>query len=255
MTSTTMMAIALAMFAGVIVCMEAGRRIAVWRRASGRAAEGTAALAGTLFALLGLLIAFTFSGAASRFDDRRDLVVQEANAIGTAWLRLDVLPPDAQPSLRDLFRRYLDLRIAVYARLPDLEAAMAELGRANELQGQIWSAAVRACQAASSPAVTTLILTSLNEMIDLTTTRTMAARLHPPALIYWMLFLLLLVCSLFIGYEQADRPTRPLLHTIVYAVIMTIAIFVILNLEYPRLGLIGLDATDQVLVDLRKTMG
>jgi hypothetical protein len=65
---------------------------------------------------IGLLIAFTFSGAAARFDARRHLVVEEADAISTAYLRLDVLPSDAQAQLRDKFRRYVETRRAVYRK-------------------------------------------------------------------------------------------------------------------------------------------
>ena len=75
-----------------------------------------------MFALFGLLVAFTFSGAASRFEDRRHLIAAEANAIGTAYLRLDLLPSDAQPPLRELFLRYLDARFAVYRQIEDVSA-------------------------------------------------------------------------------------------------------------------------------------
>ena len=98
------------LFAGMILLLEVGRRLG--RRRHGRDEEGAraglGAVEGAVFALLGLLIAFTFSSAASRFDTRRQLIVQEGNAIGTAWLRLDLLLSSAQPELRDLFRRFLD---------------------------------------------------------------------------------------------------------------------------------------------------
>ena len=72
-----------------------------------------------MFALFGLLIAFTFSGGASRLDTRRQLIAEEANAIGTAYLCLDLLPASDQPALRGLFRDYLDSRLAVYRKLPE----------------------------------------------------------------------------------------------------------------------------------------
>ena len=79
------------LFLGLLLMMEAGRRLGVRRLAADPegARAGIGAVEGAVFALLGLLIAFTFSGAASRFDDRRHLVAEEANAIGTAWLRID----------------------------------------------------------------------------------------------------------------------------------------------------------------------
>ena len=90
---------------------------------------------GAVFALLGLLIAFTFSGAATRFDERRNLIVQETNDIGTAYLRLDLLPPIAQPRSRDLFRKYLDARLE-YRKLPDMAAAKESLARSTKLQAE-----------------------------------------------------------------------------------------------------------------------
>src|SRR4029450_724060 len=95
----------------------------------------------------GLLIAFTFSGATARFDARRQLIVEETNNIGTAYLRLDVLPADFQPPLRESFRRYLDSRIETYRKIPDLAACPAARARGNQLQREIWRQAVDAVQA------------------------------------------------------------------------------------------------------------
>src|SRR5262249_33841892 len=159
--------------------------------------------------LMGLLMAFTFSNAASRFDTRRQLVVQEANAIGTAYLRLDMLPASAQPALRESFRRYLDARLAVYQKLPDFQAARAELDRATALQGEIWTQAVTACHEAPPPSAL-LVLPALNEMIDITTTRTVTAQTHAPVVIFILMAALALASSLLAGYAMARSPTRRL---------------------------------------------
>ena len=117
------------LFIGMLVLLEVGRRVGTHRLAQDPegARTGISAVEGSLFGLLGLLIAFTFSGANSRFEARRHLITEETNNIGTAWLRMDLLPADAQPELRELFRRYLDSRLLTYKKLPDLEAAEAEL--------------------------------------------------------------------------------------------------------------------------------
>lgn len=97
---------AVGLLVGIILLLELGRKLG--RRRRGQDGEGAGAglgvVEGAVFTLMGLLVAFTFSGAASRFDLRRQLIVEEANAIGTAWLRLDLLPAEAQPGLRELFR-------------------------------------------------------------------------------------------------------------------------------------------------------
>ena len=243
------------LFVGMILLLELGRRLG--RRRQGRAEEGAraglGAVEGAVFALLGLLIAFTFSGAASRFDARRQLIVQEANAIGTAWLRLDLLPANVQPELRDLFRRYLDLRLAAYRRMPDVEAALIEIGKANAVQGVLWKKAVAACQDSPNP-VNAHLIPALNEMFDLAATRTMAAQMHPPSIIFVMLGVLALMSSLLAGYAMAGGKTRSWIHVVGFALIMATTVYVILDLEFPRLGIIRVDAFDRVLVDLRQSM-
>jgi hypothetical protein len=243
-------------FASTLIVLEVGRRIGVRRRALDPegAAAGLGAIEGAVFGLMGLLLAFTFSGAASRFDARRQLIVEETNAIGTAYLRLDLLPPSYQPKLRDDFRAYLDARLSVYRKLPDLEAAKTELSKATALQGQIWSQAVAACKEVNSPPVTSLLLSSLNEMIDITTTRTVAGQTHPPAIVFVMLFLLLLASSLLAGYGTSAGKVHSWLHTVGFAFIMALAVYVILDIEFPRLGFVRIDYIDQILQDVRNSM-
>ena len=260
-SSLTMFALAGALFAvgiflGLLLCLELGRRIGHRRLARDPEAApvGVGALEGAVFGLLGLLIAFTFSGAAARFDARRQLVVEEANAIGTAYLRLDVLPSDAQPPLRDKFRRYVETRRAVERKLPDIEAAEAELAKARALQGEIWRLAVAACQNERSQPARGLVLPALNAMIDISTTRTMATRTHPPVVIFGGLLVLVLGSGVLAGFDMAGGKTRDWLHILAFAVTMALALYVILELEFPRLGLIRVDAFDQVLSDVLATM-
>src|SRR5262245_50268948 len=146
----------LALFVVMLVAAEAGRRIGVARlaRQSDGLAKGAGSADAATFALLGLLIAFTFSGAASRFQDRRDLIADEANAIGTAYLRVDLLPGDVQQPLRDLFRRYADVRVTVYGRVLDDAATRAKLGETTELQAAIWTMAASAVQREGVPTST-----------------------------------------------------------------------------------------------------
>src|SRR3954470_7110389 len=101
-----------AIFASTLILLEVGRRIGVRRRVLDPegAVAGLGAIESAVFGLMGLLLAFPFSGAASRFDVRRQLIVEETNAIGTAYLRLDLLPTSYQPRLRDDFRSYVDAR-------------------------------------------------------------------------------------------------------------------------------------------------
>ena len=248
--------VVLGMFLGMLLLLEIERRLGARRLAKDpeSAKSGGGATESAVFGLMALLIAFTFSGAAARFDVRRDLVIEEANDIGTAWLRLDLLPVTAQPPLREEFRQYADTRLAFYQKLPDIRSASAELVRAKALQNEIWKDAVAACRDSGSSPATMLLLPALNQMIDITTTRTMATLTHPPAVIHAMLGLLVLAGSLLVGYDLGSGIARHWFHASAFALIMTLAIYVILDFEFPRLGLIRLHAFDQVLVDVRQNM-
>jgi MFS family permease len=203
-----------------------------------------------IFGLMGLMIAFTFSGAAARYEMRREQIVEEANAIGTAYLRLDLLPTASQPALREKFRQYVAPRIAVYRVLPDLEASNAQAAIAAALQQDIWAGVLAALKEAP-PQATIVMIPALNQMIDITTTRAIAARTHTPYLIFAVLLILGLACSLLAGYVLADTKTHHArLHIVAFAVVVTLTIYVIFDLDYPRFGLIQLDFADQGLIDL-----
>ncbi len=248
---------AVCLFFGMLAFSEIGRRIGLaFRLRDPEGADmGIASAEAAMFGLLGLLIAFTFSGAASRFEARRHLVTSEANAIGTAWLRLDLLPRDTQPDLRMLFRNYVDTRAATYQDMQDVAATKTKLDRGAALQGEIWTRALAALRQPDAPAQAPMLMVpALNEMFDITTTRLMATRDHPPMIIFLLLAALSLVGAMLIGFDTSAAKTRQWLHTIVFAAIMAGAVYVILELEFPRFGLIRVDAADLVLIELRNSM-
>jgi hypothetical protein len=120
------------LFVGMLACLEAGYRISCYhsQKRVDLTHEGIGVIEAAVFALLGLLLGFSFAGGTSHLDARRQLIVQEANAIDTAYLRLDELPAADQPEMRHLFRQYLDARLRVYEKLPDMGAADQELAAA-----------------------------------------------------------------------------------------------------------------------------
>ena len=253
----SMLTVALCLFVGMMTFLELGRRIGLRRLRTDPEGvrEGFGAVEGAIFALLGLLIAFTFSGAVARFNDRRHLIVGEARAMETAYLRLDLVSPELQPAIRGNFRRYVDARLEAYRKIPDMTAMAAGLAEADRLQRDIWAQAVAATRAPGShSSLATLLLPALNAMIDITTTRTMAMRIHPPLIIFVMLFALALAVALLAGYGSAKARNRSWLHVVSFAAAMAAAIYIILEIEYPRFGLINVDAFDEALVELRESI-
>ena len=245
--------LSIALFGGMLGMYLSGHRLRARHLAAGgeRDIAGAGIVEGAVFALLGLLLAFTFAGAASRFDDRRKLIVEEANAIGTAYLRLDVLAPAARDELRASFRDYLDTRLRVYRALPDLQAEQVELARSAQLQQQIWSKAVSATGGVQ-PA-TLLLLPALNSMFDITTTRMMAMQTHPPLVVFGMLAALCLLGAFMAGYAMGAGK-RHWIHALTFAGMLAAAFYVIIDIEHPRFGLVRVDDFDHVLVDLRQSM-
>jgi hypothetical protein len=248
---------AVLLFFGMLILLEGGRRLGIRRRP--KEAEGERGnlgpVEGAVFALFGLMVAFTFSGAATRFNEKRMLIAEEVNTIETAYLRLHLVPQEAQSELQELFRRYVDSRLEIYRKLPNMEAAKLEMGKSKELQEEIWAEAVAATVLPKShPDAGKLLLPALNNMIDITTTRTMALQTHPPRIIYVLLFGLGLICSLLAGYRMSSAQHRSWLHILGFTVITVIIVYVMLDAEYPRAGLIRLETADQLLVDLRDGM-
>ena len=248
---------AVAILAGIVAALAIGRWLG--QRSIARHGEkpspGIGSLEAAVFALLGLLIAFTFSGAISRFDSRRVTAVDEANAVGTAYLRIDLLPANAQPKLRETMRSYVDSRIATYRKLPDLAAARLEFERSRALQNEIWSQAVAALrQPGVKPSAEILVLPALNQMFDLAISRIAATQIHPPAIIYWMLIALALAAALLAAYQTAGEKDYDWVHKLGFAAMVALTVYVIFEIEYPRLGLVRIDAIDRVLVDVREGM-
>lgn len=242
-------------FAVLIGCLMAGRRLGRAAFASDRPPAGLGTVEAVTFGLLGLLLAFTFSGAADRLDTRRGQIVDEANAIGTAWLRIDVLPASTQPKIRQLFRSYTDARIAVYRTFAaqGLDAALAEYARSSRLQQEIWNEAVAACR--EVPSATVVVLPALNEMFDIAATRLAATQMHPPTIVYIVLAVISLVCAGLVGYQMGATEVASRAHMLAFALILAFIFYVILDFEYPRLGLIRIDDFDSLIVQVRSSMG
>jgi hypothetical protein len=250
--------VSVCMFAGILLLLNLGRRLGARRRtdtAEGVSSRGAGVIEGAVFALLGLLVAFTFSGAAARFDARRHLIVEEANTIGTAYLRVDLLPADAQPAMRDLFRRYVDTRIETYRKLPDVRAALNELEASTRLQREIWQRAVAGTGAPGTPiSAANLLLPAVNAMFDIANTRVLSTQMHPPFVVFGLLLGLALVSAFFAGIGLSTTAGRHRIYTFGFALTMAGAVHVILDLEYPRLGALRLDEFDRALIDVRATM-
>jgi len=199
---------------GWLLLLEIGRRVRVRRRPKESEGEqsGLSTVEGAVFALFGLMMAFTFSGAASRLAEKRMLIADEVNCIETAYLRLHLLSQQAQPALRNCFA-LRGLAAGNLSQASGYGGCKMEMANSKKIQEETWTAAVAATSLPDSrPFGGLLLLPAINNMIDISTTRTMALQSHPPRIIYVLLFGLGLVCSLLAGYRMASGQHRSWLH-------------------------------------------
>jgi hypothetical protein len=248
------------LIAAILLLMEVGRRLGIWWRGRNResSSSGSGAVEGAVFGLMGLLIAFTFYGAETRFETRRSLIVEEANAIGTAYHHLDLLPASTQPKLREDFREYVHSRLAIYQKIPDWEAVDAlkrELTQSAALQREIWRDVVAATEQVDSPAVQTLVVSAIDRMIDIATTQTVALQRHPPTAVWVMLALTLFASCVLAGYSMSGSGIRNWVHIVVFSVLFSAVIYINVDFEYPRMrGFIRIDEMDRLLVQTFENM-
>ena len=239
---------------GTIVSVEIGYR---WGLRDARHSvrlshEGVTSVEASAYALLGLLLAFSFAGATNRLENKRQVIVDEANAIGTAYLRVDLLPVEAQPPIRQQFKRLIDARIAVHEHRNDLAQADRDLAVMTNAQEQIWSMAVAA--SAGSSTVSLLVIPPLNQMIDLATSRRVALQYHLPGLIVALLIGASILSGLLAGYAMSKRMRRSWFHVCAYGLLLAMTIYTVLDLDQARAGLINIDISYQPLYELRQAI-
>lgn len=216
--------------------------------------EGSGAVESSVFAILGLILAFTFTGTLSRYEHRVKLILQEANAIGTAYLRLDLLPKDAQDKLRPLYREYVQSRINVFEYYKNRQLSNSYFRQSLELQGQIWEIANASVLIDKNPGIMTLVISSTNDMIDIANERLQATRTHPPITVYILLFTLALASAFLVGQDMSANEKRPLFYMVIFCVTISGITYVILDLENPRLGVVRIDTGDKVLLETLKSI-
>lgn len=255
--------VALAIFFGSLLLLEVGRRLGARRlvQAGNGAMAGLNAIEGAVFALMGLLLAFSISGALQRFDDRRQLILQEANAVGTAYDRVDLLRDEARTKIKDLLKTYLRARLDLYLQPVEFSArpdgerfSQDQSARILALKREIWDQSVVACRQTVDTTACSLLLLALNNTFEAARLRAGATERHPPQIIYFMLFGLGLGASLLAGFGMAASQTRSLVHMLVFATSLSAALYVITDIEFPRLGLIRVDYFDHFLEEVYANM-
>jgi hypothetical protein len=241
--------ITLGLFVALLLALEFGRWLRRRREKTESSVMDSAGGEGVVFAVLGLMIAFTFNTSASRFDDRRRLIVDQANAVGTAWLRVDLLPESDREPIRKGIRDWVKLELDVVPKSggqdsPEFNAAVA---KAQQLQNQTWAAAIDAVGRNPRPQYASLVLSPINDWMDLTSTRLEMNNRNLPPLVMPTLIFISMIGAVLTGFGMGKSKSRSQLHVLSFAAAIAFSLYVIMDLSKPRLGLIRVDAADDAM--------
>lgn len=241
----------MATLVGSLLSFEGGRRVGRrWKRRSEPEQEIVVrGLVGGMLGLEAFMLAFTFGAAASHFDARRQALLDEANAVRTAYLRADLLPETHREEIRNLLREYVDLRLDG-VRSGKFEQAVA---RSEDLHGRLWLLAVASREKTPNQAFAVQFIQSINEIINLHTRRIIAGfEFRIPNIIWIVLYAITALASASIGYHSGlTGRSRPL---VALAIILAFSavIFLIEDLDRPMYGL--LEVSQRALIDLQRMM-
>jgi hypothetical protein len=205
-------------------------------------------MVGATLGLLAFMLAFTFGLAGSRFEDRRQVLLSESNAIGTTYLRAAMLPEPMRTETQNLLREYVDVRLEA-VQSGKLDQA---LTRSEELHNRLWSQAVAAAEKDRSP-ITGLFIQSLNEVIDLHAKRVMAGlRSRVPGVIWIVLYVLAILAMIMMGYHSGLAHSRRSIAVIALILGFSAVLYLIADLDRPGQG--TLRVSQQAMLDLRRSM-
>jgi hypothetical protein len=195
--------------------------------------------------LLAFMLAFTFGLAASRFEMRKSLVMDEANALGTAYLRAGILPEPDRTEIRNLLREYLEVRVHAVRSAKVGEG----IARSGLLQDRLWSEAAAVGEKNPGSIVVGLFIASLNDVIDLHTKRLTQDRNRIPGSIWAALYVVSILGMAEVGYHAGLNTTRRTLSTIPLAIAISAVMLLIADLDRSHEGF--LDVSPQPLIDLQ----
>lgn len=202
----------------------------------------TNAIQAGMLGLLALLLGFSFTMALQRFDARSTAVVKESNAIGTAYLRAGLLPEAQASQIRRLMAEYVALRVeGGKVELIDTSARETNSTKTLELQERIWNVAMQAAKADPRPVTSGLFVQALNEMIDAYGERQAALEKHVPGVVLFLLFMIFIISGCILGYASGLGGKRPWLATVSMAALIVLVIFIVIDLDRPRRGMIQVD--------------
>jgi len=206
---------------------------------------------GAVLGLLGLLLGFTFAMAVERYSTRLGLVLQEANSVGTTYLRASLLPEAHQAPVKDLLRRYVEVRLKYQPLMDDPVKRDEGLRLSTDIQAELWKHATEAAKEAPT-GITATFIVALNETIDSDAKRIAAGRSDIPGGVWLLVVLVAGFGCVTTSYGAGAHGARTKLASVFLPMLITVVIVLIFDLSHPRAGMIGI--SQQPLIDLQQSI-
>lgn len=243
--------ITVALFGLIILFNEIGFRIGrfVQHKTDEEIKTLTGAIQGSILGLLALLLGFTFSMSMQRYDNRSEALISEANAIGTVILRVQLLPVQHQDEASALLKKYVNLRVEIgkvdLTRREDRQTYDAQV---SKIQNDLWVLAAKVAHEDPNPVTSGLFISALNEMIDSQGKRNALLQMHVPETVMFLLFLVFIASGGILGYSSGLSGKRVTAPTVMVSFLIALVVFIILDLDRPKRGLIQVDQTPMIML-------
>jgi len=232
--------LALAMVAVLVMIVEIGYRAGTrWKDAPDSLRSQVSGIGAAMLGILGVLLGFTLSMAIARWDVRRDVVVEESNAIGTLWLRAGLLEDPLRDELRSALQEYTDTRIALGGSRGDLDALRAAQSEGAALHAKIWSVVERADQPGTSPAILSTLIAAANELIDLHELRVASIENFLPAFLILLLPCITAAAVASLAWSFGATSERGRTPILLLTLLICAVILLIMDVNRPQRGAIG----------------
>jgi len=232
--------LALAMVAVLVMIVEIGYRAGTrWKDAPDSLRSQVSGIGAAMLGILGVLLGFTLSMAIARWDVRRDVVVEESNAIGTLWLRAGLLEDPLRDELRSALQEYTDTRIALGGSRGDLDVLRAAQSEGAALHAKIWSVVERADQPGTSPAILSTLIAAANELIDLHELRVASIENFLPAFLILLLPCITAAAVASLAWSFGATSERGRTPILLLTLLICAVILLIMDVNRPQRGAIG----------------
>lgn len=245
-------AVYLGMVVTVLLAVEVGFRIGIWiqdRNPDAGESKMTGVVVGGMLGLMAFLMAFSIGIVINQHNERKAMVVTEANAVGTAWLRAGFLDEPGSSSSRELLREYVNIRLEAAA---DNSRIPATLTRSEEIHSALWAIMEESVAAGNESDVMALVIESVNEVIDVHSLRWTAVNLRLPRVLGIVLFAATFLSFLLVGVASSADRKRDTAAMVLFALAFIAVLIIIVDLDRPQEGL--LTVSQDALTDLLRQM-